>query len=73
MSHSSTFSLVKFLGGDCFFRCKTSAVCGPHLQASAGEEVDQRPAVCKERRVFFTSKKELQNTHNTQHTIFNLN
>ncbi|MFS7929914.1 hypothetical protein Hanom_Chr04g00338001 [Helianthus anomalus] len=28
------------LGGVCFFRCKRFAVCGPHLQTSAIEEVE---------------------------------
>ncbi|KAL4575940.1 hypothetical protein LXL04_012027 [Taraxacum kok-saghyz] len=32
-----------------FFRSQTSAVCGPHLQASAAEEVDQTSAVCKKK------------------------
>ncbi|KAE8731476.1 putative S-locus lectin protein kinase family protein [Hibiscus syriacus] len=31
------------------FRGKRSAVCGPHLQASAVEEVDQKFAVCKKK------------------------
>ncbi|MFS7954708.1 hypothetical protein Hanom_Chr07g00633701 [Helianthus anomalus] len=44
------FNQPVHLGGVCFFRCKRSAVCGPHLQVSAGEEVDQRSAVCKEKR-----------------------
>ncbi|MFS7949895.1 hypothetical protein Hanom_Chr06g00576991 [Helianthus anomalus] len=33
------------------FKMKMSAVCGPHLQASAGEKVDQRSAVCKKKTV----------------------
>ncbi|KAL4572602.1 hypothetical protein LXL04_019382 [Taraxacum kok-saghyz] len=32
---------------------KTSAVCGPHLQSSAVEEVDQTSAVCKKKTVCF--------------------
>ncbi|KAF5801117.1 hypothetical protein HanXRQr2_Chr06g0244401 [Helianthus annuus] len=42
------------LGAVCFFRGKTSAVCGPHLQTSAAEEVDQTSAVCKKKTVCFT-------------------
>ncbi|KAJ0563920.1 hypothetical protein HanRHA438_Chr07g0314741 [Helianthus annuus] len=44
-----------------------SAVCGPHLQASAGEEVEQRSAVCKEKSVcfFIYTKTSFHNTHNT--------
>ncbi|KAL4562390.1 hypothetical protein LXL04_034592 [Taraxacum kok-saghyz] len=30
-------------------RVKTSAVCGPHLQTSAAEEVDQKSAVCNKK------------------------
>ncbi|KAM0000968.1 putative glycerophosphodiester phosphodiesterase, protein kinase RLK-Pelle-LRK10L-2 family [Helianthus debilis subsp. tardiflorus] len=41
------------LGAVCFFCGKMSAVCGPHLQASAGEEVDQMSAVCKEKMICF--------------------
>ncbi|KAL4584266.1 hypothetical protein LXL04_008862 [Taraxacum kok-saghyz] len=37
------------LGGVGFFEAKTSAVCGPHLQPSAAEEVDQTSAVCKKK------------------------
>ncbi|KAL4558214.1 hypothetical protein LXL04_036412 [Taraxacum kok-saghyz] len=36
-------------GAVCFFEVKTSAVCGPHLQPSAAEEVDQTSAVCKKK------------------------
>ncbi|KAJ0878296.1 hypothetical protein HanRHA438_Chr10g0438111 [Helianthus annuus] len=36
-----------------FFSGKTSAVCGPHLQTSAAEEVDQNSAVCKKKTVCF--------------------
>ncbi|KAD5318193.1 hypothetical protein E3N88_18139 [Mikania micrantha] len=32
------------MGAVCFFRGKMSAVCGPHLQTSFVEEVDQTPA-----------------------------
>ncbi|MFS7985445.1 hypothetical protein Hanom_Chr11g00998451 [Helianthus anomalus] len=49
---SSCFS-HKELGAVCFFRGKTSAVCGPHLQTSAAEEVDQTSAVCKKKTVCF--------------------
>ncbi|MFS7985925.1 hypothetical protein Hanom_Chr11g01004381 [Helianthus anomalus] len=41
------------LGVVCFFRCKTSAVYGPHLQTSVAEEVDQTSAVCKKKTVCF--------------------
>ncbi|KAK1437357.1 hypothetical protein QVD17_03148 [Tagetes erecta] len=34
-------------------RVKMSAVCGPHLQTSAEEEVDQTSAVCKKKTVCF--------------------
>ncbi|MFS7995319.1 hypothetical protein Hanom_Chr12g01116581 [Helianthus anomalus] len=37
------------LGGVCFFRCKKSAVCVPHLQTSAREEVDQMLAKCNKK------------------------
>ncbi|MFS7956153.1 hypothetical protein Hanom_Chr07g00651241 [Helianthus anomalus] len=48
-----------YLGVVCFFRGKTSAVCGPHLQTSAAEEVDQTSAVCKKKTVcFLTSAKK---------------
>ncbi|MFS7923373.1 hypothetical protein Hanom_Chr03g00259971 [Helianthus anomalus] len=43
----------EFFGVVCFFRGKTSAVCGPHLQTSAAEELDQTSAVCKEKTVCF--------------------
>ncbi|MFS7955516.1 hypothetical protein Hanom_Chr07g00643611 [Helianthus anomalus] len=44
-----------------------SVVCGPHLQASAREDVDQMSAVCKKKRVcFFFLQKQLHT--NTQHT-----
>ncbi|KAL4561286.1 hypothetical protein LXL04_033450 [Taraxacum kok-saghyz] len=33
----------------CIFEVKTSAVCGPHLQPSAAEEVDQTSTVCKKK------------------------
>ncbi|KAL4585061.1 hypothetical protein LXL04_009674 [Taraxacum kok-saghyz] len=32
---------------------KTSTVCGPHLQASAAEEVDQTSAVCNKKTNLF--------------------
>ncbi|MFS7995196.1 hypothetical protein Hanom_Chr12g01115211 [Helianthus anomalus] len=59
------------LGVVCFFSGKRSAVCGPHLQASAGEEVDQMSAVCKEKRVCFLYIKPIHtlNTHNTQNSL----
>ncbi|MFS7975408.1 hypothetical protein Hanom_Chr10g00880261 [Helianthus anomalus] len=41
------------LGVVCFFRGKTSAVCGPYLQTSATEEVNQTSAVCKKKTVCF--------------------
>ncbi|KAL4591142.1 hypothetical protein LXL04_004092 [Taraxacum kok-saghyz] len=40
---------VTAMGAVCFFEVKTSAVCGPHLQASAAEEVAQTSAVCKKK------------------------
>ncbi|MFS7986014.1 hypothetical protein Hanom_Chr11g01005471 [Helianthus anomalus] len=36
-----------------FFKGKTSTVCGPHLQTSAAEEVDQTSTVCKKKTVCF--------------------
>ncbi|KAK1422495.1 hypothetical protein QVD17_25645 [Tagetes erecta] len=45
-------------------RCDTleeremSAVCGPHLQTSAEEEVDQTSAVCKKKTVLAAARKE---------------
>ncbi|KAJ0445503.1 hypothetical protein HanIR_Chr16g0843651 [Helianthus annuus] len=47
-------------------RGKMSVVCGPHLQASAREDVDQMSAVCKEKRVCFFFLQKLHT--NTQHT-----
>ncbi|MFS7928980.1 hypothetical protein Hanom_Chr04g00327151 [Helianthus anomalus] len=41
-----------------------SVVCEPHLQASAREDVAQMSAVCKEKRVCFFLRKQLQ-PHNT--------
>ncbi|KAL4562901.1 hypothetical protein LXL04_026932 [Taraxacum kok-saghyz] len=45
-----TFELLEFLTGNN--RVKTSAVCGPHLQSSAEEEVVQTSAAAA-RRLFF--------------------
>ncbi|MFS7953203.1 hypothetical protein Hanom_Chr07g00615801 [Helianthus anomalus] len=42
-----------YFGVVCFFRGKTSAVCGSHLQTFAAEEVDQTSAVCKKKTVCF--------------------
>ncbi|KAL4590619.1 hypothetical protein LXL04_003556 [Taraxacum kok-saghyz] len=42
-------NLKSFLGAVCFFETKTSVVCGPHLQPSAAEEVDQMSAACKKK------------------------
>ncbi|KAL4576530.1 hypothetical protein LXL04_012625 [Taraxacum kok-saghyz] len=39
--------LQTHFGGVCFFEAKTFAVCGPHLQASAAEEVDQTSAASR--------------------------
>ncbi|MFS7928594.1 hypothetical protein Hanom_Chr04g00322621 [Helianthus anomalus] len=47
--------MLTYLGAVCFFRSKMSAVCGPHLQTSVKEEVDQTTEVCKKKTVcFFT-------------------
>ncbi|KAK1420777.1 hypothetical protein QVD17_22632 [Tagetes erecta] len=35
-----------------------SAVCGPHLQTSAEEEVDQTSAVCKKKTVLAAAREE---------------
>ncbi|KAK1429241.1 hypothetical protein QVD17_11447 [Tagetes erecta] len=35
----------------------TENVCGPHLQTSVEEEVDQTYAICKEKTVFFLCRK----------------
>ncbi|KAL4570801.1 hypothetical protein LXL04_026464 [Taraxacum kok-saghyz] len=40
---------------------KTSAVCGPHLQSSAAEEVDQMSAVCKKKTVCFLTSADCLN------------
>ncbi|MFS7994561.1 hypothetical protein Hanom_Chr12g01107501 [Helianthus anomalus] len=54
-----------------FFLLENLFCCRPHLQASAGEEVDQMSSVCKEKRVcfFFYIKPLLLllgfNTHHT--------
>ncbi|KAL4588665.1 hypothetical protein LXL04_001557 [Taraxacum kok-saghyz] len=45
-------------GAVCFFRGKTSAVCGPHLQTSATEEVDQTSAVCNKKTVCFLTSAD---------------
>ncbi|MFS7992719.1 hypothetical protein Hanom_Chr12g01085601 [Helianthus anomalus] len=42
---------VSHLGVVCFFRGKTSAVYGPHLQTSTAKEVDQTSAVCNKKIV----------------------
>ncbi|KAL4563166.1 hypothetical protein LXL04_027201 [Taraxacum kok-saghyz] len=39
-------------------RSKTSAVCGPYLQISAEEEVDQTSAVCKKKTVYFLTSAD---------------
>ncbi|MFS7959403.1 hypothetical protein Hanom_Chr08g00690671 [Helianthus anomalus] len=41
------------LGVVCFFRAKTAAVYGSHLQTSVAEEVNQTFAVCKKKTVCF--------------------
>ncbi|MFS7911649.1 hypothetical protein Hanom_Chr02g00120591 [Helianthus anomalus] len=43
----------------CFFKGKTSAVCGPHLQISAAEKVDQTSAVCKKKTLCFLTSAML--------------
>ncbi|MFS7941056.1 hypothetical protein Hanom_Chr05g00471681 [Helianthus anomalus] len=62
------------LGAICFFCRKMSAVCGPHLQTSAREEVDQKSAVCKEKRVcfFYFYKKVCTLQHTQQTQLFSL-
>ncbi|MFS7896782.1 hypothetical protein Hanom_Chr00s005806g01730681 [Helianthus anomalus] len=45
--------IVVYLGVVCFFRGKMFAVCGPHLQTSVAEEVDQTSAVCNKKTVCF--------------------
>ncbi|MFS8026818.1 hypothetical protein Hanom_Chr16g01491201 [Helianthus anomalus] len=52
------------LGGVCFFRCKRSAVCGPHLHTSAREEVDQTSAVCMKKTVCFVLTSHLKYKNN---------
>ncbi|KAE8721412.1 Serine/threonine-protein kinase ATR [Hibiscus syriacus] len=39
-------------------KCKRSAVCGLHLQASAAEEADQKSAVCKKKTVCFLTSAD---------------
>ncbi|MFS7984731.1 hypothetical protein Hanom_Chr11g00989971 [Helianthus anomalus] len=41
------------LGVVCFLRGTTSADCGPHLQTSVAEEVDQTFVVCNKKTVCF--------------------
>ncbi|MFS7905495.1 hypothetical protein Hanom_Chr01g00048391 [Helianthus anomalus] len=48
------------LGVVCFFRGKMSAVCGPHLQTSVAEEVDQTSAVCRKKTVCFLTSPSFQ-------------
>ncbi|MFS7995897.1 hypothetical protein Hanom_Chr12g01123451 [Helianthus anomalus] len=45
-----------------------SAVCGPHLQTSAAEEVDKTSAVCKKKTVCFLTSSSL--ISNKQHLNF---
>ncbi|MFS7896837.1 hypothetical protein Hanom_Chr00s005946g01731461 [Helianthus anomalus] len=42
-------------GAVCFLRGKMSIVCGPHLQTSVEEELDQTSAVCKKKVVCFVN------------------
>ncbi|KAM0055330.1 hypothetical protein Hdeb2414_s0006g00204871 [Helianthus debilis subsp. tardiflorus] len=49
-----------------------SVICGPHLQASAREDVDQMSAVCKEKRVYFFPSKTTSHTHNTHNNSSSL-
>ncbi|MFS7915165.1 hypothetical protein Hanom_Chr02g00162121 [Helianthus anomalus] len=46
-----SFPPIILLCGVCFFRCKRSTVCRPHLQTSAREEVDQMSAECNKKSV----------------------
>ncbi|MFS7889882.1 hypothetical protein Hanom_Chr00s000005g01612221 [Helianthus anomalus] len=48
------------LGVVCFFRGKMSAVCGPHLQTSAAEEVGQTSSVCKKKTVCFSTAEKFK-------------
>ncbi|KAL4584483.1 hypothetical protein LXL04_009085 [Taraxacum kok-saghyz] len=52
-------------GAVCFFEAKTSAVCGPHLQASVAEEVDQTSAVCNKKTI--NQNIKMTNNQNLQH------
>ncbi|KAL4569335.1 hypothetical protein LXL04_024971 [Taraxacum kok-saghyz] len=45
------------------FKAKTSAVCGPHLQASAAEKVDQTSAVCKKKTEQVVGKLDQEKAH----------
>ncbi|MFS7988661.1 hypothetical protein Hanom_Chr11g01037521 [Helianthus anomalus] len=44
-----------------FLRGKTSTVCGPHLQTSVEEEVNQTSTVCKKKVVWFLTYVVFQN------------
>ncbi|KAJ0855994.1 hypothetical protein HanRHA438_Chr14g0679401 [Helianthus annuus] len=47
---------------------KRSAVCGPYLLTSAGEEVDQTSAVCKEKSACFFILQKPLHPHPNQST-----
>ncbi|MFS7946026.1 hypothetical protein Hanom_Chr06g00531181 [Helianthus anomalus] len=49
----------------CFFRGKTSVVCGPHLQTSVAEEVNQISAVCRKKTVCFSTSTKYHLKFNT--------
>ncbi|KAL4554575.1 hypothetical protein LXL04_037169 [Taraxacum kok-saghyz] len=49
MTCSEQKSSEYMLKGEIESGVKTSAVCGPYLQPSAAEEVDQTSAVCKKK------------------------
>ncbi|KAJ0927611.1 putative EF-hand domain pair protein CML [Helianthus annuus] len=56
-----------------FFLYENLFCCRPHLQASAGEEVDQMSSVCKEKRVcFFYIKPLLLGLEHTPHNNLHL-
>lgn len=48
-------------GDACYFRVKTLAGCGPHLQTSVEEEVDQMFAICKKKTLCFLTSTNCRN------------
>ncbi|MFS7967280.1 hypothetical protein Hanom_Chr09g00783931 [Helianthus anomalus] len=52
-----------------FLRSKIFAVCGPHLQTSVEEDVDQTSAVCKKKLFVFNVCRLLKQTGGGVRTV----